>query len=647
MRLYSILAAAGIVGLFGFYLVGKAARPDKANIDGYALQSLRMLPVQEGGRIKPLDTYARTALRIIFAKEEFADPVTEKKLPAIRWFIEAAAFEPPTREHPVPNESRTGITWSAETFRIDNDQVAQLLDLKLRSGLSYALRDFYDNFDKLASESEKAKDVDPARRDLYQTKLLEFRSHLDEFLKINQHFVAVLPPLTEGGKWETPAEVKHTLEERARKAVGPALRKKHNLDNRNFRELPEAEQMKILEDFDAASRDEYKRLLSADPRLSAWEDMIRAYRDRSPERFEKAVNALAACSKTIPEKELKKSRFEVFFNHFEPFVDSMAMYIVVVILAGGAMLTCALSPSISGPFRWSALGMMALAVGVHGFGLVSRMYLQDRWLVFVTNLYSSAIFIGWTAGLMSLVMELLFPRGIALTVGGVIGLTTSIIAHNLGSDRDTLEMMQAVLDTNFWLATHVTTVSLGYMATFLAGLLGFVFITLGLFTPLVDRDLWKVMSQMIYGVICAATLLSFTGTVLGGIWADQSWGRFWGWDPKENGAVLIVLWNVIVLHARWAGMVKQRGIAVMALFGNIVTAWSWFGTNELGIGLHSYGFMEGTRLALVLFGAFNVVAMGIGMVPTNMWFSVKAWNRGDGNALPGDVRSGRPRPQLA
>ena len=89
------------------------------------------------------------------------------------------------------------------------------------------------------------------------------------------------------------------------------------------------------------------------------------------------------------------------------------------------------------------------------------------------------------------------------------------------------------------------------------------------------------MGQMIYGVVCFATLLSFVGTVLGGIWADQSWGRFWGWDPKENGALLIVIWNALILHARWGGLVKQRGMAVLAVVGNMVTGWSWFGTNQL------------------------------------------------------------------
>jgi hypothetical protein len=116
-------------------------------------------------------------------------------------------------------------------------------------------------------------------------------------------------------------------------------------------------------------------------------------------------------------------------------------------------------------------------------------------------------------------------------------------------------------------------------------------------------------------------LFSFVGTVLGGIWADQSWGRFWGWDPKENGALLIVLWNALILHARWGGMVKQRGMAVLAVVGNIITSWSWFGVNMLGVGLHSYGFMAGAREVLLGFVASQLVIVGIGLVPLRMWAS--------------------------
>ena len=135
---------------------------------------------------------------------------------------------------------------------------------------------------------------------------------------------------------------------------------------------------------------------------------------------------------------------------------------------------------------------------------------------------------------------------------------------------------------------------------------------------------------MIYAIVCFATFFSFTGTVLGGLWADWSWGRFWGWDPKENGALLVVLINALILHARWGGMVKQTGMAMLAVCGNMITGWSWIGTNQLNVGLHTYGF--NSTLAIVLEGLWisHFLLLGLGLVPTK-------W-------LAGDAGSPRPSP---
>jgi hypothetical protein len=118
-------------------------------------------------------------------------------------------------------------------------------------------------------------------------------------------------------------------------------------------------------------------------------------------------------------------------------------------------------------------------------------------------------------------------------------------------------------------------------------------------------------------------LFSFVGTILGGIWADQSWGRFWGWDPKENGALLIVLWNATILHARGGGMIKERGMMAMAIFGNIVTSFSWFGVNMLGIGLHSYGWMDKAFPWLMAFDASQVVLIVLALLPSRFWASFR------------------------
>jgi ABC-type transport system involved in cytochrome c biogenesis permease subunit len=242
----------------------------------------------------------------------------------------------------------------------------------------------------------------------------------------------------------------------------------------------------------------------------------------------------------------------------------------------------------------------------------------------VTNLYSSAVFIGWGCVLVGLILERVYRVGLGNTVAAVAGAKSLIIAHLLmtqaPADRgDTMAVLQAVLDTQFWLATHVVCVTMGYATTILAGWFGLVYVIRGLITRDLTPELSKDLARMTYGTICFAMLFSFFGTVLGGLWADDSWGRFWGWDPKENGALIIVLWNALVLHARWGGMVKERGLAVLAIGGNIVTAWSWFGTNELRVGLHSYGFTEGALLVLGLFVGSQLLAIAAGMLPKSLW----------------------------
>ena len=157
-------------------------------------------------------------------------------------------------------------------------------------------------------------------------------------------------------------------------------------------------------------------------------------------------------------------------------------------------------------------------------------------------------------------------------------------------------------------------------ATMVAGLLGVGYIVGGVLLPVISEEKKKQLSVSIYGTTCFALLCSFFGTVLGGLWADDSWGRFWGWDPKENGALMIVLWNAVLLHSRWAGMVKQRGIAVLAVLGCVVTIWSWEGVNQLGEGLHSYGFSSDRLFYVAIFAAINLIIAGAGCIP---WERVK------------------------
>jgi cytochrome c-type biogenesis protein CcsB len=364
--------------------------------------------------------------------------------------------------------------------------------------------------------------------------------------------------------------------------------------------------------------------------------MATAYNVGDTGEFNKALVEYKSWLQQRFAPELKKGREEFFFNETKPFLHATIIYIFAFVLVGFALLSSTQWPNLSEALRKSSLYLVCLAGILHTFGLIFRMYLEGR--PPVTNLYSSAIFIGWGALFLGLILERIYRIGIGLAVASLAGFVTLLIAHNLALGGDTMEMMRAVLDTNFWLATHVVVVTLGYASTFVGGLLAIIYVALGWSTRLlspntvgsrnatgatVPADLGKSLAKMVYGIICFATLFSFAGTVLGGIWADQSWGRFWGWDPKENGALIIVLWNAIILHARWGGMVRERGLMAMALFGNIITSFSWFGVNMLGVGLHSYGFMDQAFWWLIAFDVSQVLLIVLAVLPTNLWKSFK------------------------
>ncbi|MEO6182831.1 MAG: cytochrome c biogenesis protein CcsA, partial [Verrucomicrobiota bacterium] len=360
-----------------------------------------------------------------------------------------------------------------------------------------------------------------------------------------------------------------------------------------------------------------------------------AYSKKEPAVFNKAVSDYRGWLQSNNlARELKKGSEEFTFNSLEPFYKTMVIYVAALLLG------CIYWINLSEWMRRSAFALLGLGFVIHTTGLLFRMYLEGR--PPVTNLYSSAVFVGWGAVVLSAILEKIYKNGIGIVVATVAGFVTLIIAHHLSLSGDTMEMLQAVLDTNIWLSTHVVVITTGYASMFVAGLLAIIYILRGFFTKTLSPDTAKSLSRMVYGIVCFATLFSFVGTILGGIWADQSWGRFWGWDPKENGALLIVIWCAIVLHARWGGLVKERGLMALAVFGNIITSISWFGVNMLGIGLHSYGFMDKAAFWLVSFIVSQVLIILIAVLPPRFWASFKD----SGTSIPPSSPKGK-EPQTA
>lgn len=564
------LVPAGILGLLLLYVVGHAMpRPLSPEYD---LDVFAKIPVSYEGRVQPFDSIARNALKVLRGRES-ALKVEQKD-----------GKEVETKVQPVPwlLDTWTNRAGAADykVFVIDHPEVKAFLGLNEKQK--------YFSKAELAPLEEKIdrswEELNPIREDkskgtlsAYQNALLEVgdRWHLYRGVAT---FVAyhVVPPGDGRADWSRMIDV-------AREGQASGVRDKY---------------------------------------VDAYFNALQAYADKDPAKFNGDVARYARLMESRQPADSDRTAFEAWFNRFDPFTLSMVMYVLVFLLAAFSWTGLA-----ARPLARSALWVLGLAMVIHTFGLASRIYMSGR--PPVTNLASSAIFIGWGMVIFAICLELIYKNGIGSVIGAVAGFPTLMIASRLSLDGDTMKVLQAVLDTNIWLATHVVSITMGYAATFLAGLIGITYVILGVFTPYVNTDLKKTLGRMMYGITCFALLFSFVGTILGGIWADQSWGRFWGWDPKENGAVLIVLANAIFLHARWGGLVKERGMANIAIFGNIVTAWSYFGTNMLGVGLHAYGFMAAAVFWLLLFVAGMVFFILCGLLPTNSWRSFQDEGKDD------------------
>ncbi len=528
--------------------------PSDTGVPG--LREFATIPVSAGGRVKPMDSAARNLLMVAGGRQSVRDD-DGQQVSATKFLLELIARPESVADLPV--------------VRVDHPGLHALLGRSPDDGPRVSLRVIEPHWAEITDQAARADAIPARERDGFQREAITLYNRVSTLLSHQQmHEPYVIPPLREGEQW------------------------------RGFREVFEAR-------------------LGGEPHpaVAHLATMLGAQHEGDAAAFEKATRDYTALLKRDLPDVMRRMRIEILYNRASLFTGAAATYL----LASLAIIASFLLRARTGPgtavwserLRVSGVWLIVAALLVHTVAIALRMWLQGR--PPVTNLYSSAIFVGWAAALFGIYIERVHPLGIAALASSVVGFTTLVIAHNLGNDGDTMQMMQAVLDTNFWLATHVVAITLGYSATFLAGALGAMYLIARATTTWLDKDRAATLTRMTYGVVCFALLLSFVGTVLGGIWADQSWGRFWGWDPKENGAALVVLINAVILHARWGGMVKQRGIAVLAVAGNVVTAWSWFGTNMLGVGLHAYGFMDSAARWAWIFVASQAFIASMALLP--------------------------------
>ncbi len=340
-------------------------------------------------------------------------------------------------------------------------------------------------------------------------------------------------------------------------------------------------------------------------------EMLMAYQKLArspgkPEDFKSSVKALVEMTTKAAEARGESGHIamEISYHRADYF------YYALIFFAFGAL---ALGLSWTSPQGgWGRLcvkvcwGFMLVGAALGTVGIVIRCLIMER--PPITTLYETIIFITTAAVIGALLVEWLSrKKGLGMTVAcvaGAAGMFLSLRFFDMEA-KDSLQQLQAVLITNFWLATHVPCINLGYAAGMVACICSLVYFTRRMFgvTKAGDEDA-RTITRIGYAFVLTGLFLSLVGTVLGGIWANYSWGRFWGWDPKENGALMIVLMNLIILHARLGGYIREAGFHASCVLLGMTTVFSWFATNQLGIGLHAYGELSGAwKWLYIIWGA--------------------------------------------
>jgi ABC-type transport system involved in cytochrome c biogenesis permease subunit len=552
---------AGGLALVGALLMLRAP----GQVRGMDVDGFTRLPVLEGGRLKPLDSLARNSLLVIRGQQSFR--YQDRTVGSGEWIL-------------------------------DNPDVLGIMKLERTKDRYYSFRQIIPFVNEIQREANAAQAIEAKLRSPYQGAVANLFERLYLYHRLKNSIQLE----------QTPGLAAELADPTSPAA---AQRQATLADLAYFRPIPPLPGQKAEAWTSTGEALRGVATGTVNPGLEPMSRIAWAYSVQDAPAFNKAVKDLQVVTFGSWPDAQSHVDHETTFNRAQPFYVGMAIYVLALLMVFASWLWM---PSVLRP---AAFGLLCAGAIVQTAGLISRIVLQGR--PPVTNLYSSAVFVGWGAVLLGIVLERMYRNGFGTAVASASGFASLLVAHHLSSDGDTMEMMRAVLDSNFWLATHVTTITIGYSGMFLAGAIAIAWTLRKQFAARMNPETSKALSGMVYGIIAFSLFFSFIGTVLGGIWADQSWGRFWGWDPKENGALLIVLWCAIILHARWGGFVRERGIMTMAIFGNVITSLSWFGVNMLGVGLHSYGFMDKAFWALSGFIGSQLLLMALAMLPRQFW----------------------------
>lgn len=590
------------IALFWLCLV---PAPAQARVSDY--EAFGKIPVQDGGRIMPMDSFAR--LRLL----QFSGRSSYHGMPAVEWLAQLL-FDPVSAQ-------------TNKVFLVNNPELLEAIGLDHLRGRRFSYEELRPGLEKLrdlalAASEHKSEDRSPIEKEfirVYQN-LSAFGSLAASFRFAVPHPDFSVTNLAVRAKLNLPEDQQAfsflDIYLRAQslatdiQRIAATPREQWTPDdealflvsstlfnwNQYYRGLPIA-----LLPVSAHGMEQWVSpwdklalgMLDEPTRrdLLRMQDLAQAWLAGRTVDFKLAAQDLSRSVRARAEESrgLRYLDLEFLYNRLNLFSRAQLIYGLAFFLTLIALWRE--SPA----WRRAAIIGIALALIPHTLGLIWRMQIMGR--PPMTNLYSTFLFVSWMCVILGLVVEWFQRNGLGAFLSAVSGLVLLVVSRRFEIQGDTMGVVIAVLDSNFWLSTHVVTITIGYAGVLAAGVAGHVFLIQRLRLP-DGHSVLRSALRAIYGLLAFGLIFSFLGTMLGGVWADQSWGRFWGWDPKENGALLIVLWCAILFHARWAGMIGPVGFAAGSALGVIVVLFAWIGVNLMGVGLHSYGFTSGVATGL-------------------------------------------------
>jgi cytochrome c-type biogenesis protein CcsB len=503
-----------------------------------------LLAIQDGGRRKPIDTFARETLIRITGRSSYTDKTGRA------WqgndFVLSALLE----THDWQNEpmvlvslgklkAQLGLPLTQRRFSFS--QLTGLSELNRLASEAHALRQAEKPLDRLQNEAMSV------------SERLALLSHVMD----GSALLIVPAPKNETAAWIVPPEFSRYYTE---------------------------------EKFDPVRRE---------LQLTAT-----AYTQADTFQFSRASKALRDAMRGLGSTIYPQDRqlhLEYFSNHLEAFYRAIWLYglafvlLLVAHLRGGPVL-----------LRYIGVTVAIGAVMMHASGIVLRCMIGGR--PPVTNMYESIIWVSFAVSAFGLIFFARYRTLVYLLAALPATFLALLLVHQMPIAMPaSIDPLVPVLRDNFWLTIHVLTITLSYAAFFLACAFGHILLFRYARDPQGARS-DASMHFWLYRVLQLGVLLLAAGTILGGVWANYSWGRFWGWDPKETWALIALLCYITTLHGRLAGWWTQFGLVVASVVCFLAVLMAWYGVNfVLGKGLHSYGFGIGGETYVVTFVVLDLL----------------------------------------